>query len=166
MEPPNTDDAIDFSEFFSMERIGYNSRSLNFCRIFVAIVSGMVSGILGFTGILGLFAFLFTTGLLSIGLYFKVSCDARPFFKKPNDIWTEGVSQAAMSYILFWTLFYDVRWITAHSPCHTCVPLMPYSLGVLADCTHLLSTAQLWSGPRVVGTHHQVQVRQCQVTSV
>ena len=34
--------------------------------------------------------------------------EPRPFFKKPEDIWTEGIGQAAMSYILFWTLFYDI----------------------------------------------------------
>ena len=32
----------------------------------------------------------------------------KPFFKKPEEIWFEGITQALMSYILFWTLFYDI----------------------------------------------------------
>ena len=104
-----TTEEVDFSEIYSMERIAYNARSLNFCRVFVAIISGIASGVLGLEGIPGFLAFFLTTFLLSVGLYFRVACDPKPFFKKPNDIWTEGISQAAMSYFLFWTLFYDVR---------------------------------------------------------
>mmetsp|Transcript_40906 Transcript_40906/g.108115 ORF Transcript_40906/g.108115 Transcript_40906/m.108115 type:complete len:142 (+) Transcript_40906:2-427(+) len=106
MEPPEAN--VDFSEVFAMDRIGYNGRSLNFCRVFVAIISGMASGILGLTGLVGFIAFFATTLLLSVGLYLSVGCDPHPYFKKPNDIWFEGISQAAMSYILFWTLFYDI----------------------------------------------------------
>jgi len=99
---------VDFSEIFSMERIAYNMRNINFCRTFVAIVSGIAAGIMGLTGILGFLAFLLTTCLLSVGMYLNVAGDAKPYFKSPNDIWTEGITQAMMSYVLFWTLFYDI----------------------------------------------------------
>ena len=103
MEPPGADN-VDFSEIYAMDRIGYNMRQINFCRVFVAIVSGMASGILGLTGILGFLAFFGSTLLLSVGLYLSVGCNPRPYFKNPNDIWSEGISQAGMSYVLFWTL--------------------------------------------------------------
>lgn len=106
MEPPEAN--VDFSEIYAMDRIGYNGRQLNFCRVFVAIVSGVASGIMGLTSMVGFLAFFISTMLLSVGLYLSVGGDPRPYFKKPNDIWFEGISQAAMSYILFWTLFYDV----------------------------------------------------------
>ena len=99
---------VDFSEVFAMDRIGYNDRILNFCRVFVAIISGMAAGIMGITGVSGAAVFLLSTMLLSVGLYLKVSCDPKPYFKKPENIWFDGISQAAMSYILFWTLFYDI----------------------------------------------------------
>lgn len=98
----------DFSEIFSMDRIAINARSLNYCRVFVAIVSGCVSGIMGLTGIVGFLAFFLTTLLLSIGMYIKVGSEPKPYFKKDGDIWTEGIMQALMSYVLFWTLIYDV----------------------------------------------------------
>ena len=118
MEPPGADN-VDFSEIYAMDRIGYNMRQINFCRVFVAIVSGMASGILGLTGILGFLAFFGSTLLLSVGLYLSVGCNPRPYFKNPNDIWSEGISQAGMSYVLFWTLFYDVSPSTC-LPTHRC----------------------------------------------
>lgn len=104
--PPQED--VDYSEVYAMDRIAYNDRNLNYCRTFVAIVSGMASGILGMTGVLGFLAFFVTTFILSAGLYLAVGGDAKPYFRDANGIWTEGISQAGMSYILFWTLFYDI----------------------------------------------------------
>ena len=106
MEQPEQE--VDFSEVFSMERIGYNGRILNFCRVYVAIISGCAAGILGITGLAGFLVFFLSTFLLSVGLYLKVSCEPKPFFKRPDDIWTDGITQALMSYVLFWTLFYDI----------------------------------------------------------
>ena len=109
MQDPNADAELDFSEVFATDRIMYNGRILNFCRVFVAIVSGCAAGIMGITGIImGFACFFISTLLLSVGLYLKVSCEPKPFFKKPEDIWFEGIMQAAMSYVLFWTLFYDI----------------------------------------------------------
>ena len=139
-----------------MERIGYNARSLNYwcapphgpptatppltttraaSRVFVAIVGGMAAGVMGMTGLVGFLTFFATSFLLSLAVYMKMERNPRPFFKNPNDVWTEGISQALMvrpparrpttsapansrptaadcappqSYILFWTLFYDI----------------------------------------------------------
>ena len=107
MEPPAEAD-IDFSEVYAMERIGYNARILNYCRVFVAIIAGCAAGIMGITGLSGFAVFLISTLLLSVGLYLKVGCEPKPFFKKPEDLWFEGITSASMSYILFWTLFYDI----------------------------------------------------------
>lgn len=99
---------VDFSEVYAGDRIAFNQRILNYCRTFVAIISGAAAGILGLTGVVGFLTFFLTTFLLSVGLFLKVAGDAKPFFRKPNDIWTEGINQAMLSYILFWTLFYDI----------------------------------------------------------
>ena len=69
---------------------------------------GMAAGIMGFTGLMGFAVFGITTMILSAMLYVYIGADAKPYFKAPNDLWTEGVSQAMMSYIMFWTLFYDI----------------------------------------------------------
>ena len=107
MQDPAAEE-VDFSEVFSMERIGYNGRILNYCRVFVAIISGCATGIMGITGISGFLCFFIATFALSAGLYLKVLCDPKPFFRKPDDVWTEGITQAMMSFVMFWTLFYDI----------------------------------------------------------
>ena len=76
MQPgPEAEADVDFSEVYAMDRIGYNDRILNFCRTFVAIVSGCAAGIMGITGIGGFMVFFVSTMLLSVGLFLKVSCD-------------------------------------------------------------------------------------------
>ena len=145
MEAPQEE--VDFSEVFSMERIGYNARSLNFCRVFVAIISGMASGILGLEGVVGFLAFLASTFVLSVGLYLRLACDPKPYFKKPGDIWTEGIQQAAMSYVMFWTLFYDVSVILAVASLRQPRALIVRArMLCAADCAHLLSRhARHWA---------------------
>tara|TARA_B110001452_G_scaffold258670_1_gene254142 strand:- start:1754 stop:1957 length:204 start_codon:yes stop_codon:yes gene_type:complete len=63
---------------------------------------------MGIEGLAGFFAFFVASLLLSLGMYLNVACDPKPYFKKGGDVWTEGVGQALMSYVLFWTLFYDI----------------------------------------------------------
>eukprot|EP00308_Calcidiscus_leptoporus_P003929 CAMPEP_0119378804 /NCGR_PEP_ID=MMETSP1334-20130426/49966_1 /TAXON_ID=127549 /ORGANISM="Calcidiscus leptoporus, Strain RCC1130" /LENGTH=111 /DNA_ID=CAMNT_0007398127 /DNA_START=17 /DNA_END=352 /DNA_ORIENTATION=+ len=107
MEAPQEAE-VDFSEVFSAEKIAYNTRSVNYCRVFVAIISGAAAGILGLTGLVGFLAFFLCTCALSAGLYLVTGREPRPYFKAGGDIWTEGVKDGMMSYILFWTLFYDI----------------------------------------------------------
>ena len=76
--------------------------------MFIALVSGAISGIMGLEGLVGFVAFFVTSFLTSLGIYLKVNYDPKPYFKKGGDVWTEGVGQALMSYVLFWTLFYDI----------------------------------------------------------
>jgi hypothetical protein len=110
MEAPQEAE-VDFSEVFSVDKIAYNAKALNYCRVFVAIISGCAAGILGQTGLLGFLTFFITTFLLSLTLYMKVKGDPKPYFKDAQAIWTEGVVQSLMSYVLFWTLFYDIIYI-------------------------------------------------------
>ena len=65
-------------------------------RVFVAIISGMAAGVMGFTGLVGFLTFFVTTFILSLGMYLKVGGLPKPFFKKGDDIWTEGIMQALM----------------------------------------------------------------------
>ena len=96
MEAPQEAE-VDFSEVFSVDKIAYNAKALNYCRVFVAIISGCAAGILGQTGLLGFLTFFITTFLLSLTLYMKVKGDPKPYFKDAQAIWTEGVVQSLMS---------------------------------------------------------------------
>ena len=59
-------------------------------------------------GLVGFLVFFVVTFALSAMLYLKMGGEPKPYFKVGGDIWTEGIQQALMSYILFWTLFYDI----------------------------------------------------------
>ena len=95
MEAPQEAE-VDFSEVFSVDKIAYNAKALNYCRVFVAIIAGMAAGVMGLTSLVGAAAFLLTTMLLSVGFYLKVGGEPKPFFKKGDSLWTMGVSEAAM----------------------------------------------------------------------
>jgi|TARA_B100000513_G_scaffold194242_1_gene122748 hypothetical protein len=58
--------------------------------------------------LLGFISFFITSLALSAGLFLLMGGAPKPYFRTASDVWTEGVSQAMMSYILFWTLFYDI----------------------------------------------------------
>ena len=63
MEAPQEAE-VDFSEVFSGDKIAYNAKALNYCRVFVAIISGCAAGILGQTGLLGFLTFFIALPLL------------------------------------------------------------------------------------------------------
>ena len=81
MEAPQEAE-VDFSEVFSVDKIAYNAKALNYCRVFVAIISGCAAGILGQTGLLGFLTFFITTFLLSLTLYMKVKGDSEAVLQR------------------------------------------------------------------------------------
>ena len=126
MEQPAEGPDVDLSEIFSQDKIAFNARNLNYwcsphapppltllsppfprlspscahacprSRVFVALLSGATSGIMGLEGLVGFAAFFLSTMLLSLGMYLKTNSDPRPYFKKSGDVWGEGVGQAMM----------------------------------------------------------------------
>ena len=114
-------------------------------RVFVAILAGAASGIMGIEGIAGFVTFFASSMVLSLGMYLKMNSNPKPYFKTGSDVWTEGIGQALMvchhrgdawhipaastplariptaapcslltgrmpaqSYVMFWTLFFDI----------------------------------------------------------
>jgi len=94
-------------EFFNPEIIQQNNRIVYVCRIVVTSVAGCVAGLMGQTGLMGFVCYLAASVLVSLLLFFKLErFETKPFFTSWMNIWTEGVSQGLMSFVLFWTLFY------------------------------------------------------------
>jgi len=107
-------------------------------RTFVAIVSGCAAGVMGLTGLVGFGFCLLTTFMLSLGMYFSLGGKPAPYFKgndiwtqgvsgalmvrldaraarRPPLLLSLPAPPTAtqphprvQSYILFWTLFYDI----------------------------------------------------------
>ena len=84
----------------------HNTKSLNFSRTSLSVLSGVVAGILGLTSIYGFLFYIITSGLL--GLYYLLSearSDATHFLNKQQLV-TGFVAENLFTYILVWTLVY------------------------------------------------------------
>eukprot|EP00271_Cylindrocystis_brebissonii_P003690 TRINITY_DN14937_c0_g1_i1.p2 TRINITY_DN14937_c0_g1~~TRINITY_DN14937_c0_g1_i1.p2 ORF type:complete len:123 (-),score=18.42 TRINITY_DN14937_c0_g1_i1:725-1093(-) len=93
---------------YSQENMLHNSRIVYYSKTFLSIVAGAVAGILGLTGLAGFFCYVLIMGLGSVGLYLKTGGDISSYFDSWQRVAIDGVSQGAMSFILFWTLAYDI----------------------------------------------------------
>ena len=84
----------------------HNTKSLNFSRTSLSVLSGVVAGILGLTSIYGFLFYIVTSGLL--GLYYLLSearSEATHFLNKQQLV-TGFVAENLFTYILVWTLVY------------------------------------------------------------
>mmetsp|Transcript_31275 Transcript_31275/g.50507 ORF Transcript_31275/g.50507 Transcript_31275/m.50507 type:complete len:107 (+) Transcript_31275:221-541(+) len=90
------------------EHIVANRRLVYFSRIIVLTAGGSVCGILGLSGLAG-FAFLMVLSLcVSVAFLFDIELKNDSFFMDKSTVWSEGISHAAFSFVLFWTIFYDI----------------------------------------------------------
>ncbi|KAM3299890.1 hypothetical protein ACQJBY_041067 [Aegilops geniculata] len=91
-----------------VENLTSNVRSILYSRTFLSIISGVVAGIWGFTGLTG-FVFYFLIMLVaSIGLLAKSKFSVHTYFDSWSRILVEGVLAGLMSFVLFWTFAYDI----------------------------------------------------------
>ena len=84
----------------------HNTKSLNFSRTSLSVLSGVVSGILGLQSIYGFLFYLVTSGLL--GMYYLLSetrSEGTHFLNKQQLV-TAFVAENLFTYILVWTLIY------------------------------------------------------------
>ena len=70
----------------------------------MSIVGGCVAGVLGLTGLAGFIFYIVIMTLLTFGQLVKTNFNVADYFIDWNRIGiVEGVSQGALSYVLFWT---------------------------------------------------------------
>ena len=75
---------------------------------FLSIVSGIVCGVLGYTDLRGFVAFLAFNALIGCAVLAKCDFDHAPYFLGRDKIFVGGASASAGTFILFWTLFYNI----------------------------------------------------------
>jgi len=90
------------------EKIANNVRIVYSSRIFLSIIAGCTAGILGLTGLIGFACYLLLCTLQTIVLLFKIKFKVHTFYKSLFTMWLEGLVQGLLSFILFWTLIYDI----------------------------------------------------------
>eukprot|EP01082_Thalassiosira_pseudonana_P010159 g8929.t1 g8929 contig34:455433-455993(-) len=100
-------------EVFDMHAYRSNLMKMDNIRSFMGIVSGCVAGVCGLTGLAGLACFivLHLTVSLSI-LSFKMKFDLHSYSRESMiSFLLAGFQQCAMSFMLFWTLFFGLVYL-------------------------------------------------------
>ncbi|OQV22076.1 putative ER membrane protein complex subunit 6 [Hypsibius exemplaris] len=100
-----TDDKLPvYNELAAMQNLG----SLDYCRIFTALLSGSTAGILGLTGLYGFIFFFVANGVLGLFVLQKYSLHYQQYFKQCYIIFSHGLFGSLLTYILFWTFLYGL----------------------------------------------------------
>jgi len=99
----------DPNEVYSPELIAHNQRVVNSSRVWTSLVAGCAAGILGITGILpGFLFYAVITAFTSLLLAIRAQFNFKKYFYDKNGPMFEGLFSGAMTYLLFWTLMYDI----------------------------------------------------------
>lgn len=81
-------------------------------RTFVSILGGCCCGILGLTNWSGFMFYLLTSLLTAVVLIAKIGgLDVKSHFVSINNVTIDGFVAGLMSYVLFWTLLYDIVYV-------------------------------------------------------
>jgi len=75
--------------------------------MFISIIAGCGSGIIGMTGLLGFLPYFITYAIISGLVWIKMQGKPLVFFQSENALW-DGIFTGLLSYVLFWTLSYDI----------------------------------------------------------
>mmetsp|Transcript_12207 Transcript_12207/g.29507 ORF Transcript_12207/g.29507 Transcript_12207/m.29507 type:complete len:110 (+) Transcript_12207:102-431(+) len=94
--------------FVDPENVQNNIRVNDVIFQFLGIVSGVVCGILGLTDLRGLLAFLAFNAFIGFAVVLKCKLQLHKYFFSWDKIVVDGASSGLSTFILFWTLFYNI----------------------------------------------------------
>eukprot|EP01119_Soliformovum_irregulare_P019177 TRINITY_DN601_c0_g1_i1.p1 TRINITY_DN601_c0_g1~~TRINITY_DN601_c0_g1_i1.p1 ORF type:complete len:121 (-),score=20.22 TRINITY_DN601_c0_g1_i1:74-406(-) len=92
----------------SPENMKYNEAVAMNIRNGISILGGGVAGVLGLTGVYGFLAYFLTYGLIVVLFSLKMNHNTTKYFPSASGLFWDGLWQGLLSYILFWTLMYDI----------------------------------------------------------
>mmetsp|Transcript_36242 Transcript_36242/g.112884 ORF Transcript_36242/g.112884 Transcript_36242/m.112884 type:complete len:131 (+) Transcript_36242:94-486(+) len=95
-------------EFLILPALQNNARTLAHARIFSGVMAGCVAGLLKCEGLAGVFVFLIVTLAHSAMMFAKMSFQVQRHFPHARDVFVSQFSHGLLSFILFWTLAYDM----------------------------------------------------------
>eukprot|EP01122_Echinamoeba_exundans_P017600 TRINITY_DN9424_c0_g1_i1.p1 TRINITY_DN9424_c0_g1~~TRINITY_DN9424_c0_g1_i1.p1 ORF type:complete len:111 (-),score=14.82 TRINITY_DN9424_c0_g1_i1:20-352(-) len=99
------------ADVFSPEKMAEVSRIVNSCRTIVSTFGGMTAGILGLYGFTGIFFYVILTIVLGAMILFLKSSPKGQWtthFRHWSDVMTDGMFTGLFTFIMFWTLLYDI----------------------------------------------------------
>ncbi|XP_004295052.1 PREDICTED: ER membrane protein complex subunit 6 [Fragaria vesca subsp. vesca] len=90
------------------ESLQSNMKIVYYSRTFMSIISGVIAGILGFTGLSGFILYFLIMAITSVGLIAKAGFQVHSYFDSWNQIILDGFLGGLLSFVLFWTFSYDI----------------------------------------------------------
>mmetsp|Transcript_26784 Transcript_26784/g.36996 ORF Transcript_26784/g.36996 Transcript_26784/m.36996 type:complete len:121 (-) Transcript_26784:102-464(-) len=94
--------------FVSHDNVQKNLKMVHFCRTLFSIIAGLVAGIMGLTNIAGFVCYFFMMGMTSLSLVLRTNCQPSAYFITTSKVTYDGIGSGLMTFVLFWTLFYDI----------------------------------------------------------
>eukprot|EP01111_Echinosteliopsis_oligospora_P017237 TRINITY_DN73_c1_g1_i1.p1 TRINITY_DN73_c1_g1~~TRINITY_DN73_c1_g1_i1.p1 ORF type:complete len:120 (-),score=8.14 TRINITY_DN73_c1_g1_i1:32-355(-) len=95
-------------EFYSNDNIAHNNRIATYSQTLISLIVGVATGILSITGFAGfacyLVGYMLTSGLIVL----KMGNKTENYFKSVYSFFMDGLSEGFLTFILFWTLAYDM----------------------------------------------------------
>lgn len=95
---------------FSDQAIRNNFSAVEYCKTFVAALSGSTAGIIGLTGILGFAFYFISASALWLMILHKAGFgdNWKKYFRQRQILLTNGIFDGLFTYILFWTFIYGM----------------------------------------------------------
>eukprot|EP00419_Tripos_fusus_P022280 CAMPEP_0172715504 /NCGR_PEP_ID=MMETSP1074-20121228/67586_1 /TAXON_ID=2916 /ORGANISM="Ceratium fusus, Strain PA161109" /LENGTH=130 /DNA_ID=CAMNT_0013540089 /DNA_START=79 /DNA_END=471 /DNA_ORIENTATION=- len=98
----------DGGEFLNIAAMQHNARTFAHARIFSGVMAGCVAGLLKYEGLAGVLVFLVITLVHSTMIFVKMKFNVSRHFPHARDVFVSQFTHGLMSFILFWTLAYDM----------------------------------------------------------
>jgi len=95
----------------SSSALQHNLRLIGLSRHYAAIVGGVAAGILGLSGLFGVATFFVCTFISSFLILREINFDGKRYFMTIKDVIFGQLFSAVLSFILFWTLAYDLVYV-------------------------------------------------------
>ena|SRR3989338_10951259 len=102
------------SDKIALDKVAHNDNVVYKCKTFISIVFGIVAGIFGLTGLTGFLFYILVSLVISsvlIGLALPKPFSNEGVFTSWSNIVMGGFTQGLLTYILFWTISYDIVYI-------------------------------------------------------
>nr|XP_009804694.1 PREDICTED: ER membrane protein complex subunit 6-like isoform X2 [Nicotiana sylvestris] len=74
----------------------------------MAIIGGVIAGILGLTSLTGFIFYFLAMAITSVALTAKAKFSVHSYFDSRNKVMLDGFFGGLMSFVLFWTFAFDI----------------------------------------------------------
>ncbi|PHT94199.1 hypothetical protein T459_02081 [Capsicum annuum] len=91
---------------FNAENMQNNMKVILYSRTFMAIIGGVIAGILGLTSLAGFIFYFLVMAITSAALMTNAKFSMHSYFDSWNRIVLDGFFGGLMSFVLFWTYPY------------------------------------------------------------